>query len=116
MIANDVIAAARHELNDEDAGNYRWKDEPFFDALTEAQRRFYMLRSDVFLQADDTMASVVEVTSLDTPLPVHAAYKKPLVWFVSATILASDGDDAANEKRADGYMARALNALMGGVG
>lgn len=113
MTAEDVIVAVRHEIKDEDEGNYRWEDPAMFRALTGAQMQFNVLRPDVFLQADGTMASPVVVTALNTPMPVHETYLEPLVWFVCGTILASDGDDEANAKRADAYVTRALNRLTG---
>lgn len=113
MTAGDVIVAARYELKDEDAGNYRWSDDALFRAATEALRHLQMLRPDLFLLENDTMAFVTDVADGAAVVPVHDTHKMPLAWMICATVLASDGDDAANATRGDGYMVRAMNALIG---
>ncbi|GMW01455.1 MAG: hypothetical protein AMXMBFR84_25920 [Candidatus Hydrogenedentota bacterium] len=113
MTAGDVIALVRQKLHDDTAGAYRWTDASLLGYLYDAQRAVKHYAPHYYLTADDTIAEIVEPTTLNDTLTLDRRGKEPLALWVCSKALSEEGQDAANIQLSGVFASACLAELLG---
>lgn len=100
ITANDVVTLAREFLNDMEPDSYRFETSTLVRYVESAQREAVRLRPDLLLQADQSVASITDPTSVGSNLTVPEEFREALAAQVASMALRGDDPDTVNEMRA----------------
>lgn len=107
--ANDIIAAARHNTNDEDSGAYRVSDTKMLGYVQDGYDEAVSIRPDLLLGKFNT-TPVTLVGGTEIPFAGRDAIA--LTYYVTARAEMAD-DENVNSNRMSQALTQFRNMLMG---
>lgn len=94
----DYINAARFQLQDRQAGSYRYADNDLVQGLAIAFDEAYRIRPDIFIRVDEP--AIVDQPLLTTEVPVPRGYQMAFVFYMCGYVSLSDQEDTQDARAA----------------
>lgn len=92
----DYIDAARFQLQDEQAGAYRYSDDKFVFALQTAFDEAYRVRPDIFVRVDEP--TLVGQPTATTEVPAPRGYQMAFVYYMMGWVSMSNQEDTEDSR------------------
>lgn len=91
----NMIDIARFELQDQQAGSYRYTDEALTMGLSLAFDEAYRIRPDIFVQLEEP---TIIGQPLTTEVPIPRGYKMAFAFYMCGFVSMSDQEDTQDSR------------------